>query len=266
MGNCLKRIIKGVANNDKLPLFGKVQFKVGPYPAGTSQNDIAYELYYGRRISIKSTIPNTKVGEVLDYNKTKIQDLVTNGNGDVVYTYPSDAANAVYVVLDRYKTKQVLNNSHGKLLELFDYNINYVLSIPSLVGFGLHGSNCTGSLSELLSKLNKPTDLETCMLTYCSVSGNVTDIISCKKLSEIRFNNCSIIGNIEDLVERQIQGGRDYANYPTISITETNTLKLNNVYFTSGTITFGANNTAVVTNSGGTTVASYDGSTWTYNN
>lgn len=264
MGNCLVTQLKAIADNDNQPLFGKVQFKVGPYPAGTSQEDIAFELYYGRRIDIKSITPGIKVGEVLDYNKTKIQDLTTNSNGDATYTYPSDATNMVYVVLDRYKIKQVLNNSHGKLLELVDYNINTVLSTPSLVGFCLHGSNCTGSLPELLSKLSKPTDLETCMLSYCSVSGGITDIISCKKLSGIRFSNCSIIGNIEDLVEGQIQGGRDYANYPTIMIVETNTLKLNNVYFTGGTITFGANNTAVVTNSGGATVASYDGSTWTY--
>lgn len=230
MGNCLKTQLKEVVNNDNLDFLGALRIPLSAYNSIglfqiTKPDSTGKFLILGNGVFCNQDGTETYGKEINNTYKFYIKGAQ---NGDYL------------ISLDKYSMTAIYSNTSSILRSSEKINFDFCNNLREI---NLLGSLCTIELNKV-SLYAK--DLAELVLSY----------------------NNNVDGDIETIVENILKLGR---NTGTLSVKGYNTkIRLNGVnFFTvysdrteTMTITFG-NNSATCTWKGNT-VASYNGSTWTY--
>lgn len=164
----------------------------------------------------------------------------------------------IFMDLSELKYINFLENLSLPTNNLSYGDITHVLSLPLTQTSFYNNENIIGSIEGL-----KDNNVITSILA--ANTGIVGDIsnVNCRSIGTIRFSNTNVSGSLEDFCEAQIANERQSGT--SISITVPSTVNLHNVAIDSSkTYTISFSDSGCSISNGSSTVATYDGTNWTY--
>lgn len=192
-------------------------------------------------------IPNNKTFRILIGAKYGEMDTINTTNPNVFM----DLSELKYINFLKNFTVPTNNLSYG--------DITHVLSLPSLRQTSFYSNdNITGSIEGLKDN----NVITTIIASNTGVEGDISNV-NCRSINTIRFSKTNVSGSLEDFCEAQIANERQSGT--SISIIVPSTVSLHNVAIDSSktyTINFSGSGCSI--SNGSSTVATYDGTNWTY--
>lgn len=274
--NCLVTKLKGSVNNDNLEILGTIKVNA------TSEWIENKELYIGYKTALEHHIV-----EVADGSSHIIPEGESETVSSLDFYYPKNnrmfnltPGNYNLIIPDKY---DIIT------LKVYNIDINSLKYCTGLTSITIKGGRynytgetdkCTGDLSSLANL----TGLRYLRIDSYSVTGDLsafkdyTDIIEvdihgnftgdianfkkCVNCTQALFINAvNVSGNAENLFSGLYANGKRSGSL-SFSILNTSAKFNNQSWTTSFIITFSENGITVTT--GGNTIGTYDGSTWTY--
>lgn len=274
MRNCLKTQLKENVNNDNLFKEGEIKIHISsPLDATIAQ----------RHLIINSSDPTIKVRvNGGGYFSTSESGLVTDPKTQDTLTVAGIPINLYFSIGDydifiasKYNFTGIQSDAaalfHINLSELKYSSAFAAISLPycpnvygdisnfkdrDMLNIMLNATKISGSISILTNMSN----LTECQVSETSVTGEIIDLPS--KLTVCNIGGTSILGSIESFVEKIISS----RNNDSLTFVTNNKVTLNNVAFADNTIlNIVFSGTNVTISQATNIIATYDGSTWTYN-
>lgn len=260
MANCLKSQLKGSVNNDSLIKLGHCFLHVSS-TVGTNQ-----------RLGISAKYEKSFYITPLDggYFATTLAGLDDPSSRIYTPVLIPYVAPTLYVpkmdfridVSDKYLIRTIGYNDSNCITS---YNIEDLKYASGLEYVYAATPLCEGDISALSGKTSL---LEIRTNSNNKIKGDIKSLSSCTALTNFMTSgNVLIGGNVEELCEGQLHSGRTSGNLLIYIGSANRNIKLNNsvIYSVTIKITFSSGSCTVANNTTSAVLASYDGSTWTYN-
>lgn len=269
MKNCLVTKLKGVVNNDNLEVFNhfKVTFGTGAFSLKLKNTEewtidcdnTTDQINYGSSVA-SFPITSSSVG---DYNFSGT--LTKDTTFDICSKYAITAIEVASV-----KVKDMYDIAHIPLTE-FNYHpdaSDVMIDISKFIGkemkvLRVNTSYISGNLK--LADVVTPAMTEI-LLNTSGVSGNISVFGGCSNITSIYLQNSNISGSLEGLLETLYANGRQSTN---LILNLRGTSLTSSIPFYNAAnlkVVFSASGCEVRNNSNNDLYASYNGSTWTYEN
>ena len=231
MSECLVTKLKGIVDNDNLPIYGAIKVKVGNG-----------EFDFG--------VCN-KAGTTISWNN--VIDQITLSNGTVItspYTFPVGSENAMtrfvgtltrettFVITNKYNITRIYDNTpnvvwpsleelkyadirefrnrYGVITDTDNKSISELITMfPNITALDFAGFKITGNISSLAVWQNLTEFSSVDHLANVAFEGNIESLASLISLGGSGANDFrtpNVTGTLEGLVEGQVSNGRNSGN------------------------------------------------------
>lgn len=192
MGTTLIKRLKGIIDNDNMPIFGEQDF----YNV-TNSGTLNLGAYAGRMV-----VKIIRGGYILQgSNPTHKSEVDTN---DVISIY-ADENRDVYYKIDVYNSVVLVG-----IFNIDELKSSY--SVKKIIGSGGYKKEggdfvtCTGSVN-LIGDIF-PNLVEAYLKYMASLTGSITGFAKCTKIASINLGHTNITGALEAFASSQIANGR----------------------------------------------------------
>lgn len=239
MGKCLLVKLKGVVNNENLPIFNQSKIKIGRIEnnmliGGMDGAEIELVCSDGLSFSDGTKIKKIQKAEVVNLNFEGSGYLIINGKYNVTYL-TLGAANA-----GGYNASQInyMPLRYINLLNSYDGDINdfYLTTLKEIfvpLDQLIHGDICKfASKNKELKALNMNT-------SNAGIFGNIENLGTCLKLENIDGFLTSLSGDAKTMCDIMVSNGRKEGTLKLLNLHQTTQVTWNGVKLAKNTtITF----------------------------
>ena len=260
MSNCLVTKLKSVVDNDNLKKLGEIVLNIDPDRVALGEG-VSLGIWNKEKVTVTSTFPLKRNDTVIVPANTPTElaaGMYSMGSPS------SDVGNnaKISILGGKYNLTHILFYCVDDSLTLDDIKYNTLTH-----HFGLRQCSCKMNFDDLDTDFIK--NVQTIELYAClGVTGDITSFIQSTNINSVLVGNTGITGSVESAVEKLYSMGKRAGSFiigTSVKMSFNNIIVVNQYYradFTGSGVTLYKTNGVAQT--GGTIVATYDGSTWTY--
>lgn len=262
MGKCLVTKLKNVVDNNNLKKLGEIILSIDPERAALAGELVWVVFWNKEKVTVTSTFP-LKDGDGSVVVPANTPTEVAAGQYSLRLPGSEVGSNAKVSILGgKYNLTQITFSCLDDSFTLDDIKYNTLTN-----HLGLRQCACVMNFDDLNTdfiKNVKSIEIYACL----GVTGNVTSFIQSAGINSLLVLNTNVTGSVESAVEKLYSMEKRAGSFligTSTRMSFNNVIVVNHNYradFTSNGVTLYETNGVAQT--GGTIVATYDGTSWTY--